>query len=159
MKVHAEHRDPRVHGAFVVGLLIAMGSAIAPGGVEACDGPDPGAVEDRFGRADFVAVVQVTSLWIAPENPSIVEGDAEVLEMLKGRRVARLPVRGYSPSVDCWAPVDVGREYLVFVQDSPRGKVASFSIFSPNLPLRAVPPTLLRIWRAGSEEASLKPRR
>jgi hypothetical protein len=139
--------------------MMAVCGSMAATAAFACDGSDPGAVEDRFGRADFVAVIQVTSLWIDPQSPSIVEGDAEVIAMLKGRRVARLPVRAYAPSVDCWAPVDVGREYLVFVRESPRGERASFSIFSPHVPMRAVPPALLRSWRAGAGEALPRPGR
>lgn len=113
----------------------------------ACDGPDPGPLADRFASAEFVAVVRVTSLAVAVESPSGVDGVAEIVESLKGNFAGPVPVHGYVPAVDCWVAIDLGREYVVFLPDPAGQRAIWFSMFSKTTALEDVPAVLLRKWR------------
>jgi hypothetical protein len=132
----------------VIGLLLASAVCLGAAPAVACDGPDPGPVEARFERATTVAIIRVMSVSVSSANRGSVEGHAEVVETLKGTPVAMIPVRGYLPSVDCWASIDVGREYVVFLPNRIVGYEAWFSPFSESIPVANVPGGLLRKWRA-----------
>jgi hypothetical protein len=124
----------------------------------ACDSPDPGSVADRFKHAHTVAVVRVSRLSEATDEPAKVEGVAVVTEVLKGPPMKALAVHGYSPNVDCWTSIDVGREYLIFL---PRQNNQSvwFSAGSEAIARSDVPESLLRTWRALSVEQCAQCRR
>ncbi len=120
----------------------------------ACDGPDPGPLRDRYRNADIVAIVRVTSLRAAPGKHE-VEGEAKVLELLKGPPVSTISVRGYTPYVDCWSAIDVGREYVVFTSKSgPHQGRAEFGMFSASIDAAQVDRQILKTWRLKAKTRS-----
>ncbi len=141
---------PRRHAPArnVIGLLLASAVCLGAASAVACDGPDPGPVEARFESATVVAIIRVMSVSIAPGDGSYVEGHADVVETLKGAHRAGIPVRGHLPQVDCWASIDVGRDYIVFLPNPAGRYEAWFSMFGKTIPVRDIPDRLLRRWRA-----------
>lgn len=80
-----------------------------------------------------------------------MDGHAEVVEVLKGTHGSTLPVRGYLPQVDCWASIDVGRDYVVFLPAPLARNEAWFGMFSQTISVADVPDGLLRQWRAAKQ--------
>lgn len=132
----------------VIGLLLASAFCLGATPAVACDGPDPGPVEARFENATVVAIIRVTSVAASPGDSSYVEGHAEVVETLKGTYSTAMRVRGYLPQVDCWAPIDIGGEYVVFLPNPAGNYEVWFSMFSKTIAVGRVPKGLLRKWRA-----------
>lgn len=115
-----------------------------------CDGPEPGSYADRFKQAESVAIVRVVSLAESAKEPGHVEGRAEVVEVLKGTFSKVIPVYAYMPSVDCFSPVDVGREYVVFLPNPAGRNDVWFTMFSKTARVTDVPEKLLSTWRPRS---------
>jgi hypothetical protein len=90
----------------------------------------------------------VASLAISAREPSLVEGRAELIEVLKGASTGSIQVNGYAPSVDCWAAIDVGREYVVFLPNAAGQADVWFSAYSKTIPVKDVPAALLQTWRS-----------
>jgi hypothetical protein len=130
-----------------IGVLLAWAVCLGASSALACTGPDPIPVEERFKQAKAVAIVRVKSVSVSATGRPYIEGHADIIENLKGTREAVMPVRGYLPGVNCWAPIDVGREYVVFLPMAPGSDEAWFSMFGNTLPLTDVSDVLLRKWR------------
>lgn len=138
----------RASAVNLLGWLLASTVCLAAAPSVACTGPDPVPVEERFESATVVAIIRVMSVSVSPSGHPHLEGRAEVVETLKGAHSAEVPVRGYLPEVNCWVPLDVGRQYLVFLPDPSGRHEAWFAMFSRNIPVVDVPESLLRKWRA-----------
>ena len=132
----------------VLGWLLASAVCLVAMPSIACTGPDPVPLEERFRKATVVQIIRVMSVSVSPSGHPYLEGHAEVVETLKGDHSAEVPVRGYLPEVNCWVPLDVGRQYLVFLPDPSGRHEAWFAMFSRNIPVADVPESLLRKWRA-----------
>ena len=117
-------------------IIMLVFAALSATKANGCDGPDPGPLRDRYRNAEAVAVIRVESLRVS-ENGYEVEGSGVVQELLKGAPATTVPIRGYTPLVDCWASIDVGGEYVAFVPKAwpGRGRV-SFGMFGTSVLLR-----------------------
>jgi len=131
-----------------IGVLLAWAICLGSTSALACTGPDPIPVDERFRQAKVVAIVRVMSASVSATGQPYIEGHADVVETLKGTHGAAMPVRGYLPGVNCWAPIDVGRENVVFLPMAPGSDEAGFSMFGNTIPLADVSVVLLRKWRA-----------
>lgn len=78
----------------------------------------------------------------------MIAGKAAVVEILKGAPADVISIYGYTPSVDCWAPIDVDRHYVVFWPDAAGKADIWFSSFSGNVAVGDVPASVLEQWRA-----------
>jgi hypothetical protein len=133
-------------------VLLAALTCLGTTPVFACDGPDPVPVAARFADAKVVAIVRVMSVSVSPGQRPTVDGHAEVVETLKGAPGPRIAVRGFLPSVDCWLPIDAGREYVVFLPGSSGEYAAWFSMFGDTIPVAEMSQLLLKKWRANAAQ-------
>ena len=127
---------------------IAIAMILFNGAALACDCAEYQTLEDRFERAHTVLVVSPQMITVSATRPGYVTGIADLVSILKGSGLAVVPILGFTPTVDCWAPIDVGRNYLVFLPEKPdRQRVAFFSMCMSSVPMTDVPQEILRHWR------------
>lgn len=138
---HPARRSRCVSNGFC--FLLALSACLTVATASACDGPDPGPLEQRFKDATVAAIVRVMSVSVSPQVP-YVDGQAEVVEVLKGTIDPKLTFRGYLPQVDCWTSIDVGGEYL---PNQTGDNAIWFGQFSKTIAVAKVSAGLLRKWR------------
>lgn len=128
--------NPTAHMRIILALLAFATTA------EACDCPPLAGLADRYSKASDVVIARIVS---ARFDQARIVGLGEVLESLKGSSSSFVEIAWHTPHSDCWTPVNVGAEYLVFLD--PASRPTWWSGCQPPVQPHEVPRQLLRDWR------------